>query len=61
MNSVSVNPNVIPAQCAATSVGAGAQFLLGTINALVASFCAISPPSLWPKDYGPYLQDGGNK
>lgn len=51
---------VIPEQCTARSVGAATQFLTATIQTLVASFCALAHPSVFPPDYGPNLEGDGN-
>lgn len=38
--------------CVSTSVGTSSQLFLSLIQTLAAAQCAISPPELWPEDYG---------
>ena len=38
--------------CAAQSVGAANQLFVSLVNTIIAAQCAISPPEMWPKDYG---------
>lgn len=55
------NQASLPGQCAAQSVGATNELFVSLMQTLLASYCAISPPQLWPKDYGPTaLQNGKN-
>ncbi|XP_059619918.1 glucose dehydrogenase [FAD, quinone]-like isoform X1 [Phlebotomus argentipes] len=45
--------------CAAQSVGPANQLIGLLINTLLASQCALSPPEMWPKDYGPTALEKG--
>lgn len=38
--------------CAAQSVGTGNQLFVSLVNTILAAQCAISPPGMWPRDYG---------
>lgn len=38
--------------CASQSVGAANQLFATLIQTVLAAQCSISPPELWPKDYG---------
>ncbi|XP_035890889.1 glucose dehydrogenase [FAD, quinone] isoform X1 [Anopheles stephensi] len=40
-------------QCAAQSVGPANQLFGLLVQTILAAQCAISPPDMWPKDYGP--------
>lgn len=46
-------------QCAERSVGLSNTLVTTLIQALLASHCAISPPELWPEDYGKYALETG--
>ncbi|XP_055678447.1 glucose dehydrogenase [FAD, quinone]-like [Lutzomyia longipalpis] len=45
--------------CAAQSAGPLNQLLGLLINTLVSAQCSISPPEMWPKDYGPTVLEKG--
>lgn len=51
--------NITLQQCAAQSVGSGAQMFLSLVQTLMAAQCAISPPDMWPKDYGEIALEKG--
>ncbi|XP_055307901.1 glucose dehydrogenase [FAD, quinone]-like [Sitodiplosis mosellana] len=38
--------------CAAESVGTTNQLFVSLVNTILAAQCAISPPGMWPEDYG---------
>lgn len=38
--------------CAAQSVGTANQLFVSLIQTLLAAQCSISPPYMWPHDYG---------
>uniref|UniRef100_A0A182MEM3 Glucose-methanol-choline oxidoreductase N-terminal domain-containing protein n=1 Tax=Anopheles culicifacies TaxID=139723 RepID=A0A182MEM3_9DIPT len=40
-------------QCASQSVGPANQLFGLLVQTILAAQCAISPPDMWPKDYGP--------
>lgn len=40
-------------QCAAHSVGASNQLFSVLIQTILAAHCNISPPDMWPNDFGP--------
>lgn len=42
----------ISSECAATSVGRANDVLLTLMHVLASAQCEISPPSMWPPDYG---------
>lgn len=46
-------------QCAAQSVGAANQLFGLLIQTILAAQCSISPPELWPEDYGEKLSATG--
>lgn len=50
---MSLNQSFISPQCAAQSLGPINQLFINVIQALLAAHCSLSPPELWPKDYGP--------
>lgn len=39
-------------QCAAQSVGPANQLFSALIQTLLAVYCSISPPEMWPEDFG---------
>lgn len=39
-------------QCASHSIGPANQLFGLLIQAILATQCSISPPNLWPEDYG---------
>uniref|UniRef100_A0A1L8E0M0 Putative glucose dehydrogenase fad quinone n=1 Tax=Nyssomyia neivai TaxID=330878 RepID=A0A1L8E0M0_9DIPT len=45
--------------CASQSVGPANQLIGLLINTLLASQCALSPPEMWPKDFGPTALEKG--
>lgn len=47
-------------QCATQSVGPANQLFGVLIQTLLAAQCAISPPEMWPADYGPTAIEKGN-
>lgn len=47
-------------QCASHSVGASTQLFGLLIQTLIAAQCSLSPPEMWPKDYGPTALQNGN-
>lgn len=46
-------------QCAAQSIGPANQLFGLLIQTILAAQCAISPPTLWPEDYGDKLSVNG--
>lgn len=54
------NQSVIPSQCAAQSVGPANQLFTNLVQTLLAVQCSISPPEMWPKDYGPVALKHGS-
>lgn len=46
-------------QCAADSVGTANQLFGLLIQTILAAQCAISPPSVWPEDYGEKFSEKG--
>ncbi|XP_055613211.1 glucose dehydrogenase [FAD, quinone]-like isoform X2 [Uranotaenia lowii] len=44
---------LLNSQCAAQSVGPANQLFAMLIQTIMAAQCSISPPDMWPKDYGP--------
>lgn len=42
----------ISPRCASQSVGTANQLFVSLIQTLLAAQCSISPPSMWPRDYG---------
>uniref|UniRef100_A0A182Q348 Glucose-methanol-choline oxidoreductase N-terminal domain-containing protein n=1 Tax=Anopheles farauti TaxID=69004 RepID=A0A182Q348_9DIPT len=44
---------LLSGQCAAQSVGPANQLFGLLVQTILAAQCAISPPDMWPKDYGP--------
>lgn len=46
-------------QCASHSVGPANQLFGILIQTLLAAQCNISPPEMWPKDYGPTAIEKG--
>lgn len=45
--------NFVSPQCAAQSLGPANELFGALIQTILTVQCAISPPELWPKDYGP--------
>lgn len=46
------NQSFNPQQCAAQSVGTANQLFSSLVQTLLAVHCSISPPKMWPMDYG---------
>lgn len=46
-------------QCAAQSIGPANQLFGLLIQTILAAQCAISPPTLWPEDYGDKISVNG--
>ncbi|XP_058062967.1 alcohol dehydrogenase [acceptor]-like isoform X2 [Anopheles bellator] len=44
---------LLNSQCAAQSVGPANQLFALLVQTILAAQCTISPPDMWPKDYGP--------
>lgn len=42
----------IPAECAATSIGATNDLLVSMFKLLIYAQCSVSPPEMWPQDRG---------
>lgn len=51
--------NFVSEQCAAQSIGPANQLFGLLIQTILAAQCSISPPELWPKDYGPTALQSG--
>lgn len=51
----------LTSQCATQSVGPANQLFGILIQTLLAAQCSISPPEMWPKDYGPTAIEKGNE
>lgn len=47
------------AQCANHSVGPANQLVGLLVQTILAAQCAISPPDMWPKDFGPSALENG--
>lgn len=45
--------------CAAQSIGVGNQQFLLLVQTIIQAQCALSPPSMWPQDYGPTALESG--
>lgn len=48
-------------QCANHSVGPANQLFGLLIQTLLAAQCSISPPDMWPKDFGPTAIEKGTQ
>lgn len=46
------NDTFIPC-CASESIGVANQLFALLIQTLTTAYCSISPPEMWPMDYGP--------
>lgn len=46
-------------QCAAQSVGPVNQLFGLLIQSLLAAQCSLTPPNLWPEDYGEQFSNEG--
>lgn len=53
------NQSLISSQCTAQSVGAANQLFLNLLQTLLTVQCSISPPQMWPKDYGEIALEHG--
>ncbi|XP_037037096.1 glucose dehydrogenase [FAD, quinone] isoform X2 [Bradysia coprophila] len=51
--------DALTSQCAAQSVGPANQLFGLLIQTILAAQCSISPPEMWPKDYGPTAIEKG--
>lgn len=51
----------VSAQCASQSIGPANQLFALLIQTIISAQCSISPPELWPKDYGPQALESGIK
>lgn len=49
----------LTSQCATQSVGPANQLFGLLIQTILAAQCNISPPEMWPKDYGPTAIEKG--
>lgn len=47
------------AQCANHSIGPANQLFGLLIQTILSAQCAISPPDMWPKDFGPSAIENG--
>ncbi|XP_019541412.3 glucose dehydrogenase [FAD, quinone] isoform X2 [Aedes albopictus] len=50
---------LLNSQCAAQSLGPANQLFAMLIQTIMAAQCSISPPDMWPKDYGPTALNEG--
>lgn len=50
---------LLNSQCAAQSLGPANQLFAMLIQTILAAQCSISPPDMWPKDYGPTALNEG--
>lgn len=50
---------IVSSQCASHSLGPANDLFALLIQTLLAAQCAISPPDMWPKDYGLTLIEKG--
>ena len=49
----------ISGHCAQQSMGIGNTLVSTLLHTLLAAQCSISPPEIWPRDYGPtYIENG---
>lgn len=46
-------------QCSNHSIGPANELFSLLIQTLLTAQCSISPPDIWPKDYGPSLLEKG--
>lgn len=49
----------IPSECSATSIGPANQLFLTLIQTLAISQAGISPPNIWPPDFGELSSKNG--
>lgn len=55
------NTSLISPYCTAQSVGTANQLFTSLIQTILVAQCSISPPKMWPRDYGKIAQEKGNK
>lgn len=53
------NEHFMASQCAGPSVGAANQLFSSLIQTILAFQCSLSPPDMWPKDYGETVLNEG--
>lgn len=51
--------SILSPECAAESVGPANQLVLTLVQTILTAHCMISPPEMWPKDYGKYAMKHG--
>ncbi|XP_031628483.1 glucose dehydrogenase [FAD, quinone]-like [Contarinia nasturtii] len=51
--------SILSPQCAAQSVGTANQLFASLVQTILAAHCSISPPEMWPPDYGPKAIENG--
>lgn len=51
--------NFVSQQCASQSLGPANELFGALVQTILAVQCAISPPDLWPKDFGPEALENG--
>lgn len=49
----------ISPQCANQSIGPANELFGALVQTILAAQCAISPPEMWPLDYGPSASKNG--
>lgn len=49
----------VSSECAAQSLGPANELFGALIQTILSVQCAISPPELWPKDFGPTAMQQG--
>lgn len=49
----------LASQCSSHSLGPANQLFSLLIQTLIAAQCSISPPEMWPNDYGPTAIENG--
>lgn len=49
----------VSSQCASQSIGPANELFGALIQTILSVQCAISPPELWPKDFGPTAMQQG--
>lgn len=47
-------------KCAAQSAGPTNQLFTTLFQTILAAHCSISPPEMWPRDYGESALENGN-
>lgn len=53
------NQTFLSPVCAAQSVGSANELFVSLIQTVLAAQCSISPPEMWPPDYGPIALERG--